>query len=274
MSDTITLTLRNGGDRPLDASCIAPDRLATLGKREIAALEVWPDGEGPQPLGELFTITGTGTTRVRVDGNLRLVAGLGTGMHAGELSLEGDVGPGTGSRMTGGRINVAGSAGGDTGLEMRGGAIVVAGNAGANLGGASPGATRGMAGGEIIVLGQAGPEAGARVRRGLIFVGGDADVYAGRGMIAGTLVVAGRAGRGAGQWLKRGSVVVLGGLEPPASYQFACIYRPPHLGLALTRLRAQYQAPLTDRQITGRYRRYSGDLAEVGKGEILEWTGE
>ena len=108
MNDAITLTLRNGGDRPLDASCIAPDRLATLGQREIAALEVWPDGEGPQPLGELFTIAGAGAAKVRVAGNLKLVTGLGTGMNAGELILEGDVGPGTGSRMTGGRISVAG----------------------------------------------------------------------------------------------------------------------------------------------------------------------
>ena len=273
MSGAITLTLRNGGDRPLDASCIAPDRLARLGRREITALEVWPDGEGPQPLGELFTIAGADTDRVRVTGELRLDAGVGTGMNAGELMLDGDVGPGTGSRMTGGWIKVAGSAGGDTGREMRGGAIVVAGNAGANLGGASPGASRGMVGGEIIVLGAAGPEAGARVRRGLIFVGGDADAYAGRGMIAGSLVVAGRAGRGAGLWLKRGSLVVLGGVEPPSSYRFACTYRPPHLGLVLTRLRDQYGAPLTKRQITGQYRRYSGDLAELGKGEILEWTG-
>ena len=29
---------------------------------------------------------------------------------------------------------------------------------------------------------------------------------------------------------------------------------------------------LSGRHLTGLYRRYSGDLAELGKGEILEWT--
>ena len=32
--------------------------------------------------------------------------------------------------------------------------------------------------------------------------------------------------------------------------------------------------PVADRYIGGRYERYSGDLAELGKGEILQWVGE
>jgi hypothetical protein len=29
-----------------------------------------------------------------------------------------------------------------------------------------------------------------------------------------------------------------------------------------------------DRHLAGAYRRFSGDLADLGKGEILEWTAE
>jgi hypothetical protein len=31
---------------------------------------------------------------------------------------------------------------------------------------------------------------------------------------------------------------------------------------------------LDERYLTGCYRRYSGDLAELGRGEILAWTAE
>ena len=42
----------------------------------------------------------------------------------------------------------------------------------------------------------------------------------------------------------------------------------------LTRLRARYRLPVKRAHLTGLYRRYSGDMAELGKGEILEWTPE
>jgi hypothetical protein len=45
-----------------------------------------------------------------------------------------------------------------------------------------------------------------------------------------------------------------------------------HLRLILGRLRARYGLPVEQRHLTGLYRRYSGDLADLGKGEILVWT--
>ena len=272
MSGEIRLALRVALDRRLDVSCVAPDRLAQLGVKEIERLEIWPDAGGPRALGEFFSVTGERSLTVRVQGNLELVDGLGTAMSEGELIAEGDAGHAVGSSMTGGRLTVHGSAGRDAGLAMRGGVLLVQGSVGSNCGGSSPGASRGMTGGEIIIMGSAGPEAGARMRRGLLFVAGDAGPYAGRTMIAGTVIVGGRTARGAGQWSKRGSIVALGGVEPPASYRLAAIYRPLWVSLFLTSLRARYRIPVTDAHVNGRYRRYSGDLAELGKGEILEWT--
>jgi hypothetical protein len=40
----------------------------------------------------------------------------------------------------------------------------------------------------------------------------------------------------------------------------------------LQRLKARYGLPVEARHVAGSYRRYSGDLAELGKGEILAWT--
>ena len=58
----------------------------------------------------------------------------------------------------------------------------------------------------------------------------------------------------------------------PSTYRLACTYQPTHLRLVLTRLRATYGLPVEGRHLTGFYRRYSGDLADLGKGEILAWT--
>jgi formylmethanofuran dehydrogenase subunit C len=93
-------------------------------------------------------------------------------------------------------------------------------------------------------------------------------------MIAGTVVVCGASGPDAGRWTKRGSLIALGGVAPPATFRYACTYRPPHVRLLLRYLRARYDVPVSDRHIDGRYERYSGDMAELGKGEILQWVEE
>lgn len=252
MSDAIVLSLRGALERKLEADCIVPDRLASLGAKEIAALPVWAGGQ-PAALGDFFTVRGERSARVRIEGDLAGADGIGAGMAGGELVIEGN-------------------AGRDLGVQMAGGTIVVQGSAGDNAGGALPGASRGMAGGEILIHGSTGAETGAAMRRGLIVIGGDAGAGAGRAMIAGSLIVFGRAGPGAGRWIKRGTIVALGPIEPPATFRYACTYRPPHLRLTLVYLRGRYGLPVADRYVTGRYHRYSGDLAELGKGEILQWV--
>jgi formylmethanofuran dehydrogenase subunit C len=129
-----------------------------------------------------------------------------------------------------------------------------------------------MTGGELIVRSSAGAEAGAYMRRGLVAIGRAAGDRAGLGMIAGTVIVCGRAGPEAGLWSKRGSVVALGPITPPATYVYACTYQPVHLRLILTRLRAHHGLSIHRRHLAGLFRRYSGDFAELGKGEILQWT--
>jgi formylmethanofuran dehydrogenase subunit C len=90
-------------------------------------------------------------------------------------------------------------------------------------------------------------------------------------MIAGNIIVSGAMGEGVGVGNKRGTIVALGGVRVPPTYAYACTYRPPHLSLMLLSLRARFDLPVDDAHLHGLYRRYSGDLAEIGKGEILEW---
>jgi len=131
-----------------------------------------------------------------------------------------------------------------------------------------------MGGGEIVIRGNAGDDAGARMRRGLVVVTGNAGRGTGRGMIAGTAVVFGETGSDAGRWTKRGSIVACGPVASPATFRYACTYRPPHVRVLLLYLRERRGLDVADRWITGRYDRYCGDLAELGKGEMLQWAGE
>ena len=270
MSDAVVLTLRAPVGQDLHAECVAPDRFAELSAGEIAGLAVWA-GRSRARLGDFFTVEGERSARVRVRGDTGRVHGLGRGMLGGELDVEGSAGDGAGAGMRGGALVVHGDVRHDAGAAMAGGVLCVNGRAGDNLGGAPAGESRGMTGGEIVVRGAAGSDAGALVRRGLVVVGGAAGDGAGRAMIAGTVIVFGTLGAGAGAWSKRGTLVAMCGVAVPPTFRYACTYRPPHLAVTLTYLRRRYALAVEDDHVTGEYRRYSGDLAELGRGEILEW---
>jgi formylmethanofuran dehydrogenase subunit C len=271
VSDEIVLSLRGVPQGTVDASSLAPHAWGELAAGDVARLALRVEGVGAVALGDVFAVKGERSNRVRVAGDLSIVEGLGTGLDGGELLIEGNVGARVGARMKSGRITVTANAGWGAGLEMAGGTLDIGGSVGPRSGAAPLGAKRGMTGGELIVRGSAGPEAGASMRRGLVAIAGDAGEGTGRATIAGTVVVFGAMGPNPGQWSKRGTLVALGPVTPPASYRYACTYRPQYLSLLLRHLRDQ-RLPVTSEHLTGSYRRYSGDLAELGAGEILAWT--
>ncbi len=293
MTDVITLTLRAIPDRRVDIDAIAPDHLFGLSDAAIASLparlsyrmapdprsatvEECRDGARGPLLGDLFAISrgagARGACPIRVVGDLRRIDGLGSGMTAGTLVIDGDVGREVGRGMTGGTIEIRGSAGDGLGRAMAGGSITVFGRGGDCIGGPLPGGSRGMTGGEIVVRGDAGRDAGFCARRGLIAIGGNADDGVARGMIAGTVVVMGRAVGSVGLWNKRGTVVALGGAQILASYRYACTYRPSFIGLLLGHLRRTHRLSVDDRFLQGRYARHCGDFSELGLGEVLTWV--
>jgi len=269
MSDVVRLTLRNAIEQPVEVDGLTPDRLANLSAAEIAALPVLA-GARRAAIGDFFTISGERADRLHIEGDLHNLDGLGAEMAGGELMIHGSGGRRVGAGMTGGSIDVRGDVGDDAGLGMQGGALRVTGDAGDRLGAAAPGAAKGMTGGEIVVSGAAGREAAARARRGLVVIGGDAGANAARAMIAGTLLVFGRTGPDPGRGSKRGSIVALGGIDVPASYEYACAYQPTYIRLLLTYLHRQYGLGLETSLLDGTYNRYCGDNAALGRGEILE----
>jgi formylmethanofuran dehydrogenase subunit C len=264
---TLTLALREAPAAPVWAEALRPDRLARLSRAEIERLEL-RHGNRPAAVGELFAVSGEGSDDVLVEGDLARVGGLGAGMTGGRLTLAGSTGPHVGAGMEDGEIVVEGDAGGWAGAEMRGGRLVVRGSAGGRLGGAYAGSRAGMRGGEILVHGDAGEEAGAGLRRGLIAVAGRTGAAAGLSALAGTIVGFGPVGAHPGAGMRRASIVAMAGAAPLPTYARACTYRPPFLRLLLRRLR-ELGLPVTDEQIEGRYARWSGDVLELRRGEIL-----
>lgn len=245
---------------------------AGISAADLARREVWSPHSGSVPLGDLFAVDGTPDGTVTLSGDLQLAEGVGAGLTEGAMRVDGSVGDRAGAGLRGGRLEIAGNAGHSTAESMSGGVIIVRGSTGNRAGAAAPGSKRGMTGGELVVLGSAGDETGAAMRRGLVAVGGTTGRCALLSSIAGTVVACGPVGSDAALWNKRGSLVCLGSVEPSATYRYACVIQPVYLRLLLRRLHDVHGLPVAAEHIDGRFRRYSGDFAETGRGEILAWS--
>ena len=265
----IRLELQASLDQVIEIDGLLPDRTASLSQLEISSLSVLI-GSRRASVGDFFKVRGERSDHIAIEGDLKNVDGLGASCAGGELLIHGAAGHRVGAGMTGGRIDVRGDVGDDAGIGMQGGVLRVGGDAGDRLGAAAPGSAKGISGGEIVVNGSAGRDAAARARRGLVVVGGTAGDDAGRAMIAGTLITFGRMGADPGRGSKRGSIVALGGINVPASYVFACAYQPTYIRLVLTYLQRQHGLTVEARVLDGTYNRYCGDMASLGRGEILE----
>jgi formylmethanofuran dehydrogenase subunit C len=255
VSDGLVATLRAPIRGRADFGDVLRGSWGALSAGELARRAVVLDREARVPLGDLFDLSGTPSGLIRFEGDLRRADRIGAALSEGTVEVRSGVGH-------------------EAGIGMSGGVLEVQGNAGDRVAGAEPDARRGMTGGELLVRGSVGAEPGVRMRRGLVVVAGSVAARAGPGMIAGTVLVFGDAGPSPGIGSKRGSVIALGRIEIPATYRYACTYQPDHLRLTLLRLRDRYRLKVLKRHLTGFYRRYSGDLGDLGRGEILAWTAE
>jgi formylmethanofuran dehydrogenase subunit C len=269
---TLTLTLRTQPPARLAAGALIPERLEGLSASAVAALAL-RCGRETLSVGDLFDVSGQAGRHLAVAGDLSWVDGIGGAMSRGRVMVEGPCGDHLGARMSGGEIDVRGDAGAWAGGEMSGGLLRIWGDAGARLGGAYPGVRAGMTGGEIIVSGDAGEEVGAGMRRGLVVVSGRTGNGAGLRMLAGTVIALRGIGAEAGLGNRRGSLVSGAPVEMLPGYTFAARYRPPALRLQLRRARELWLR-VDEALMTGVWARWSGDRAELGRGEILVFDGK
>jgi len=262
-----TLTLKSQLEMPLEAGVIVPDRLDGCSAAAVAAMPVTYGNEAAC-LGDFFQVDGEGSTEIVLEGDLGRVKNIAAAMTRGKVEIRGNAGMHLGAAMCGGEIDVHGNAGDWAGAEMNGGSIHIRGNTGHGLGGAYRGSRRGMNRGLILVEGDAGNEAGAVMRRGLIVVTGNAGDFAGAFMTAGTIIVLGMLGMRAGAGLLRGTIVTCRQPELLPTFRYDCSYSPNFLKLMFQDLRRR-GLEVADAYMEGSYRRYSGDLNRLGKGEIL-----
>lgn len=264
----LTLRLREAPPLPLDLSGLTPDALAGATPAAIARRRL--PGQRRLKVGDVFDIRGTAGPTLVFEDLTAACHRLGAHLAGGRIEASGAVGAELGRGMLAGEIRLDGDAGEAVGAGMRGGHISVRGSAGPRLGGTLAGATYGMNGGTIHIARDAGPSAGERMRRGLILIGGAAGSTPGDRMLAGTVIVFGACGADAGLGNRRGSLLLC---RPPA--EMTATYNDcGRFELAVMALLTTHVASL-DRKLGRRLeslrcaRRWCGDLAHGGKGEIL-----
>lgn len=268
MSD-VTFELRRQPETWLDLSALTPDKLHGHTLTAIKAIRL-RCGRRAGNVGDLFQVSGDDPLSLRFVDACRSFVRLGHGMTRGRIRVDGHAGHYLGQDMRGGQITVRGSAGNWLGAGMSGGSIEISGDAGDFIGAAVAGAMHGMTGGNIVVGGNAGKRAADRMRRGTILVLGDAGDFAGSRMIAGTLLILGLARTGVGYGMRRGTIV-LGRMPAHVPVTFNDCGR-----LKMEFLRLLFKQTADSRKRFGYFRefgpearRFAGDIAAGGQGEIL-----
>ena len=262
----LTLTLRAPLARSVDMSPLIPERLAGLNVAQVGALSL---GDASH-VTNFFEVSGEDTKNILIRNSRDHLTHVGATMRSGSITVEGDCGSYAGLGMNGGRLHIKGNAGDFAGCGMRAGTIRIDGNAGDFAGGALAGNRQGMRGGILAIHGNAGDRAGERMRRGLLLVGGNAGSYCGANMLAGTVFVGANVGTMPGFSLKRGTLLLR---HAPAEFPVTFRDSGEHALLFLTLLEKQLRR---DGEEFARFlpfgkkvRRYCGDLAQDGTGEIL-----
>jgi formylmethanofuran dehydrogenase subunit C len=264
----LTLILREPPTQRVDLSPLTAAPLGNRSVAEIAAIEL-PTGNRKVRVDSLFKLSGDPGEELEIVGN-GLLDRIGAGMTQGLVVVRGDTGAFLGIGMTGGMVEVEGNTGAYAGTGMKGGTIRICGNAGDFLAAAIPGNHQGMLGGTLLVRGNAGDRAGDRMRRGALLIEGNAGDYCASRMVAGTIAVWGKVGRSPGLAMRRGTVLLF---DPPAALPPTFNDCGAHPFNFLTLLARSWRvhpgkfATLTNSGL--RLRRFMGDLANDGRGEIL-----
>jgi formylmethanofuran dehydrogenase subunit C len=263
----LTFRLSAAPDERLDLSQLTPGRLASMPLANMLRLVVGTSKRG-LTVGDLFAVSGKPGDTVRIEGGSSRLDFVGAELDKGTVIVEGDVGVGAGRNMKGGRLEIRGDAGALLASALSGGLIFVKGSAGSQVGGLSPGDKFGMTGGLVVIEGQAGDRAGDRMRRGTILVRGRVGAFAGSRMVGGTIWTELGFGADPGLLMRRGSLI-----GPAVDKMLPTFADSGKHDLVILRVLSRYLTatlgPLAPRPLSGTVRKFAGDLATIGKGEIL-----
>jgi len=263
----LVLTLRQRPDQRLDLSPLVPHLLAGKGASEIERIDLSTTRYRAN-VGEAFRVRMGDPQHIRIEGACDRLDLVGHEMVGGEILVDGDVGIKAGRRMQGGRLVIYGSAGPWAASGMQGGHLEIVGATGDRLGGPLAGEIAGMRGGVVLVRGDAGDRAGDRIRRGTIVIEGKAGSHAGSRMLAGTLIVRRTAGPLPGYLMRRGTII-LGDAGTVMSPTFVDCGIHDLVALRLLASSVKAHDGRASAIVRGPLRRFAGDMAVLGKGEIF-----
>jgi formylmethanofuran dehydrogenase subunit C len=263
----LKLKLRSAPPQRLDLSALVPSRLAPLSVSEIARIQLG-EGSNAPCVADFFEISGTPGDSLQIEGGSARLDYVGAEHAGGEIIVEGDVGTYAGRRMKSGRLEIRGRAGECLASNLRGGIVVVGGSVGAHLGMPRPGEKDGIAGGTVVVHGDAGEFAGERMRRGTLIVRGRLGTNAGARMMGGTIWAVRGLSRGAGAQMRRGTLI-----GPKVEEVLPTFVDCGTHDLLILKIMSSYWrktlGSLAPPEISKPPRRLMGDMASLGKGEIL-----
>ena len=263
----LTLKLKAKPECRIDLSGLAPAIAAGSSLADLEKLTV-SGGLTPVCLADVFTLSGTPGDTITIAGGSDRLDGVGAGMTSGMLTIDGDVGNTAGQGMRGGRLEIHGSAGAYLGTGVRAGLIHISGSAGDYAGAVTAGHRFGMVGGTIVIDGNLGARAGDKMRRGLILVRGHTGELAGSRMIGGTIIAEGGFGATPGQLMRRGTLI--GPHAGRLLNTFAdCGFHELVILSVMSRAWQRDLGPLAPKRFSHKVQRFAGDLATIGKGELL-----
>jgi formylmethanofuran dehydrogenase subunit C len=264
----LTFKLKHRPDQRVDMSPLVGHQLQNKELPDIAAIEL-QCGKRKVRVDEFFAISGYDSQNIVIKNSFGKLDFIGKELAGGTITVEGDAGAYLGFGMKSGAIKVTGDAGLYAACEMKNGYLEIDGNAGDFLGAALPGNKMGMKGGTILVKGNVGERAGDHMRRGNILIEGNAGDYCGSRMTAGTIAVMGQTGRYPGYAMRRGTLLLWNQPQLQASFNDCGAHTLaflPILFASFKKLDSRFADAST---AFNRVQRYAGDMAEMGRGEVL-----
>jgi len=262
----LTFTLKTQPAQRIDMSPLTPDTLAGKSAAGVAAIELHC-GNRRLRTDALFDIAGDDAADIVIQNSCGKLDFIGSHMKSGRITVHGGAGSWLGFQMKKGEIILNGDADAYAAAELAGGMLLVNGNVGDFLASAQPGNRKGMKGGLVIVSGNAGDRVGDQMRRGIVLIEGNVGAYCASRMLAGTIGVMGSVGDYVGYGMRRGTLLLFSTPRLPATLQDCGSHTLPFLNLMFKSFQG---LPSKFAGINkNRVRRYAGDLANDGKGEIL-----
>jgi formylmethanofuran dehydrogenase subunit C len=263
----LTLRLKAPATERINLDGITPAKLATLSSYEIGRINVGID-KGGLTLGDAFEIGGSPSETLTIEGSGSNLDFVGGGLDSGTIRVIGDVGSYAGRKMSRGKLEIHGNAGHYLASGTTGGSIHVSGNAADNVGGFIPGDRFGMLGGLAVIGGNIGARAGEKMRRGTIVVKGKTGEGAGTRMIGGTIWAEGGIGALPGLMMRRGTLI-----GPSVESLLPTFVDCGKHDLVIVRLISRYLkdtlGDLAPKPMPLFVRKIGGDMATIGRGEIL-----